>query len=265
VRHPVRAYAFILLTLQIYQRAVTNLRIKIVDTYRIIHIIPGQVQASACEAMKETDTFSLLKSIAEASTVFLALAFVAGWSYLSSYYKTFGLSPTELDIPLPVVATVAVHMLYDSIWPLPVLGLLVAALVALSHRFVSWRSKQGWVVAGVLLILFCSTIAALFRGRDMANFDMLEETPNLPLIAFASKSESAKLGPPDQPSCVAFQTFGTMDCKLLIHSKSTYYFFRPIPQSLASNTDKLDLYMIPDAEVLAMHLQRGIDLSGMKR
>jgi hypothetical protein len=65
------------------------------------------------------DPLSFLKLIAEASAVFIGLTFVAGWSYLASYYRTFGLNPIELDIPIPVVATMALHMLYDSVWPLP--------------------------------------------------------------------------------------------------------------------------------------------------
>jgi hypothetical protein len=214
----------------------------------------------------EEGSFSLLKMLAEASAVFVALTFLAGWSYLASYYKTFGLNPIELDVPVPVVSTIALHMLYDSVWPLPVLAMILVVLAAVAHRFGHRRgSRQGWVVAGLIFVMFFTAIAALFRGRHVANLDMLEESSSLPLVAFSSKSEAAKIGPPDQPSCVAFQTFGGMDCKLLLHSKEVYYFFRPIPKSLAEGTDKLDLYMIPDSDVLGIHIQRGVDLSQVQK
>jgi hypothetical protein len=89
---------------------------------------------------------------------------------------------------------------------------------------------------------------------------MIDESPNLPLVAFSSKSAAAKLGPPEQPSCVGYETFGGMDCKLLLHSKGLYYFFPPIAKSLAERTDKLDLFMIADSDVLGVHVQRGVDL-----
>jgi hypothetical protein len=64
---------------------------------------------------------------------------------------------------------------------------------------------------------------------------------------------------------VAFETFGEMDCKLLLHSKAVYYFFRPIPKKLAGNNDKLDLYIIPDSEVFGVHIQRGIGLGQVQK
>ena len=109
--------------------------------------------------------------------------------------------------------------------------------------------------------MFCSATAALIRGRHNANLDMIEESPNLPLVAFSSTSAAAKLGPPEQPSCVGYETFGAMDCKLLLHSKSVYFFFRPIAKTFTRKTDKLDLFVIPDSEVLGVHIQRGVDLS----
>ena len=122
--------------------------------------------ATHAEATGE-DTFSFLKLIAEASAVFIGVMFVAGWSYLASYYKTFGLNPMELDIPVPVVATIALHMLYDSKWPLPLLAAILAALAIGAHRFTIWRGRgRGWVAAALILILFCCAAAALFRGRQ---------------------------------------------------------------------------------------------------
>ena len=218
-------------------------------------------ESTVPEPPAHESSLSILKLIAEASAVFVALTFVAGWSYLASYYRTFGINPVELDIPVPVVATIALHVLYDAVWPLPVLSVTLATLAAAAHRFARQGNQRGYVVAALLLIMFCAAAVALYRGRRMGNHDMLEESTNLPFVAFSSKTEAAKLGPPDQPPCVAFQIFGAMTCKLLLHSKGAYYFFRPIPQSLTAKADKLDLYILSDSEVLGIHIQRGIDLS----
>lgn len=94
----------------------------------------------------------------------------------------------------------------------------------------------------------------------MANEDMLEDSAGLPFVAFSSTVAAAKIGPPEYPSCVGSDTFGTSDCKLLLHTNSAYYFFPPVPRRLVRNFDKLDLYVIPDSAVTGVHLQRGIDL-----
>lgn len=214
----------------------------------------------------ENDPFSFLKLIAEASAVVVGLSFVAGWSYLASYYRTFGVNPIDLDVPVPVTATMALHMLYDSVWPLPLMAVVIAVFVAAAHHYTSLRaSHRWWVIAVLVLFMFCSATAALIRGRHNANLDMTEESPTLPLVAFSSKSEAAKIGPPEQPSCVGYENFGAMDCKLLLHSKGVYFFFRPIPKAFTDNADKLDLYMIPDSEVLGVHIQRGVALSEINK
>jgi len=61
------------------------------------------------------DPLPVLKALAEAAAVFVALTFVGGWSYLASYYKTFGLNPLELEISIPVVSTIAVYVLYETL------------------------------------------------------------------------------------------------------------------------------------------------------
>ena len=214
----------------------------------------------------ENDPFSFLKLIAEASAVFIALTFVTGWSYLASYYKTFGINPIELDIPVPVVATLALHLFYGLVWPLPALALILALLAAFGRRFMRPRGGQrGWIFTAFIVVLFVAGAAALSRGRQLASRDIYDDSANLPLVAFSSNSAAAKLGAPEQPACVAFEMFGTIDCKLLLHSKGVYYFFQPIPKNSAETDDKLDLYMIPDSEVLGVHIQRGLSVPKVKK
>ena len=220
---------------------------------------------SGREQSPAEDTFSLLKAIGEASAVFLGLTFVAGWSYISTYYGTFGVDVIELDFPFPVVATIALHMLYEAVWPLAAVAAILALLTLAAHRFnPRGGNRRGWVVTALILVLFCCSTAALFRGRQRANSDMLEESPNLPWVAFSSKLEETRAESPDRLPCVAFQKQGKMECKLLLHAKGLYYFFRPIPVESKEQTSQLELYMIADSDVTGVHVQRGVDLRGAK-
>ena len=56
--------------------------------------MPLKIASAKAEAPGKGDSFAVLKALAEASAVILALTFVGGWSYLSSYYQTFGLNPS---------------------------------------------------------------------------------------------------------------------------------------------------------------------------
>jgi hypothetical protein len=194
------------------------------------------------------DSLSVLKALAEASAVFIALTFVGGWSYLASYYKTFGVNPLELDISIPVVSTIAVYVLYESVWPLFVAGALILAIAIVARRMPG--TGHGWTVAALGMLLLSTAIAGVFRGRQVANQDTLATSRNLPNVAFASKLTNP------EPSCVEHETYGSMDCKLLLHFKGTYYFFKPVR---GSGIGSLNLYMLSDSDLVGVHVQRGLD------
>jgi hypothetical protein len=203
------------------------------------------------EAPGKEDSFAVLKALGEASAVFLALTFIGGWSYLSSYYQTFGLNPLELDISVPVVSTIAVYIMYESVWPL-----LVAAALAIARAVLSRRLHglgRGWMVATVGILLLSAALAGVVRGRQAADRDMLDESRTLPYVAFAAKHKF------QGPSCVETGTFGSPDCKLLLHYKSTYYFFQPVPKD---GTGSMNLYTLSDSDLDGVHVQRGLDRNG---
>jgi hypothetical protein len=79
---------------------------------------------------------------------------------------------------------------------------------------------------------------------------MLVESSSLPNVAFAAKTNVGEL------PCVEVGTFGSFDCKLLLHTKSAYYFFLPVP---VVGEGSLNLYMLPDDQVVASHVLRGLD------
>ncbi|MGD0778854.1 MAG: hypothetical protein ABSC05_39260 [Candidatus Solibacter sp.] len=216
--------------------------------------IPADVSAPASSAAQvKDDPLALLKALAEASAVFLALTFIGGWSYLSSYYRTFGLNPLDFDFPLPVVCTIALYVLYEAVWPLFVGGIVVAILAITARR--THRLRREWIVAAICIVLVAVAAAGLLRGRQVADRDMLDDPTSqaLPYVAFATKTEF-KGGA--KPSCIEWNSLGSPDCKLLMHYKSTYYFFKPVSRE---GQDNLLLYMLFDADLIAAHEQRGID------
>ena len=204
------------------------------------------------------DPLSIGKAMGEAAAVFVALTFIDGWSYLSSYYKTFGLNPLELDIPVPVVSTISIYVLYQAVWPLFALGLLALALVLVAPRLQRLNRATTAALFGLLLLI--SAGSGVFRGRQAANLDMQIESSALPNASFLTTKLPARFKDA-VPSCIAFEsTYGTEKdpdfCRLLIHSKGLYYFFRPISGSSATH---IDLHVLPDADVEEIHLQRGRD------
>jgi hypothetical protein len=195
------------------------------------------------------DSLFVLKSLAEASAVFAALTFVGGWSYLASYYKTFGLNPLELDISIPVASTIALYVLCESVWPLFIVGALIVTLTFVARRLRALG--RGWVVAALGVLLLTAASAGMFRGRKVADQDMLVGSPNLPYVVFDSKLMDP------EPPCVGNGAYGTMTvCKLLLHFKSTYYFFRPLP---VAGEGSLNLYVLSDSDLVGAHVQRGLD------
>jgi hypothetical protein len=222
---------------------------------------PDSPHAQSDSSGAEAGSLAFLKSLAEVSSVSVGFAFVVGWSYLASYYRTFGLNPMELDLPLPVVCTTAVYVLYSAAWP----WLLAAwpwllLVVALSFGWLFFGRHLQFLrrhITAVFLaiLLFAASFASVSLGRRYANEDMLIDSSELPDVAFSSK-----LAKTDQPSCVDHETYGSADCKLLLHSKGTYYFFAPIPKSKDAllGVGSLNVYALADSDVTGVHILRGL-------
>ena len=211
--------------------------------------VAPRVSVPAAPAMPaKDDSFAVLKALGEASAVFIALTFIGGWSYLSSYFKTFGLDPLELDLSMPVVSTISIYVLYQSVWPLFVAGALLLVLSLAARRL--HKLGRGWIVGALSILLITVAAAGLFRGRQVANEDMLDVSRTLPYVAFATKTNF------EGPACVDTGALGSLDCKLLLHYKNTYYFFQPVPEKGPGN---LNLYALSDSDLAGVHVQRGLD------
>lgn len=202
--------------------------------------------AAEAPPVKE-DSLAVLKALAEASGVFVAVAFIGGWSYLAAYYGTFGLNPLELDISIPVVCTTAVQILFGR--PLSfIAGALIVALAIFAGRFI--RLGRSAVVGILAVLLFIDASGGAFLGRYVAVQDARKDRfATLPLVAFSSKLKDD----PDRPDCVEFETYGSMDCKLLLHLNGTYYFFLPVDPGA---TGSMNVYTLSDSDVLGVHVQQ---------
>jgi|SRR5579872_187519 len=214
----------------------------------------GPTQKGPEQSGIEGNSLEVLKSLAEVSAVFVGLTYIGGWSYVSSYYTAFGLNALELDLPLPLVCTTSLYVLFSAVWPL----IAIAAIVGIGfwlHYFLRHLRRILTVII-LALLLITAAVAGLSDGRRRARRDMLIDSNALPYVSF-----SVKIAKTDQPPCVEHETYGSFDCKLLLHSKGTYYFFTPIPRNTGSLTSvgSLNVYTLADSDISGIHLLRGLD------
>jgi hypothetical protein len=199
------------------------------------------------------DSLAVLKGLAEVSAIFVGFTYVGGWSYVATYYSTFGLNPLELDLSVPIVSTNFVHVLFSAWWPLSALGVVVIAWALLS--FCLKRFVRILTVPILAILLIIASTAGASCGRQRAMNDMLIDSSDLPYVSFSSRLASS-----DQPPCVDHQTFGSSDCKLLLHSKGTYYFFTPVPRAKDAliGVGSLNVYTLQDPDVMGVRILRGL-------
>ena len=118
------------------------------------------------------------------------------------------------------------------------------------------RFPRSVTAAALAFLFFAVPLVSALHGRQCATDDMLVDSGELPYVAFSSR-----LAKTDQPSCVDYQTYGSSDCKLLLHSRGTYYFFIPVPKPNAglASVGSLNVYTLADSDVTGVHILRGLD------
>jgi hypothetical protein len=203
---------------------------------------------SSAERAPTVDVLALLKAVVEAGAALVPLGFSAGWSYMASYYNAFGLNPMELDFSVAATCVFAAHMIGNAGWWFSIVAVGIAALMFILRRV---KASATWTAGGIAFLLIVAMVVGTVRGRAVAREDMFETSRRLPTVSFATKSR------PSEPSCVAN---GTADCKLLLHVKGAYYFFEPIaPDAETVAFRNVNVYIVPESEVVAVHLQRGLE------
>ena len=212
---------------------------------------------------KEQDSvLTSAKTIAEGALVFVTPFYVCGWTYLHQYYRTFGLSAYDLNIPIydPLIFAISVA---SAGWDIALVTLVfvIAVTVGLSIM----RDKKQWrVILSLFLILIFSCIFAYLGGkvaRQRAQQRMDALDPTFPLVAVYMESQpevpSLSGGAPSARGAPALESdtqFDKLEYKLLIHISGQYVIFRP----LKSHEGPLQLFIIPENRVHHIEVQRGL-------
>ena len=215
-----------------------------------VPLTPAAVAPAPSSQPAAEDALGALKSIAEVGSLFLALSFVGGWSFMASYYLSFGVNPSELDFSVPATSAFAVHMLRSSGWPLLLTAILFSGLAFFYGKL--GTARRAWAGVCIAILLFAVATAGSLRGRGLAAEDMFDTSPRLPNVGFVSKAAT------QEPDCLVR---GTTDCKLLLHNKGAYYFFEPIPSAASQSAHgrNIKLYIVPDSEISSTKLVRGVE------
>jgi hypothetical protein len=208
--------------------------------------------APAIESQSRQSPFAVVKAVAETTAVIGALAYVAGWSSLYSYYNAFGIGLFGLDIPFAVGCVFAIRVLIHSIWPALILAIM-AVIYAVIKSVLRRRLHSGVLAAVVLLALAITfALSGAAVGLRAAATDMLEETSQLPLVAFVTTAKPTYAA----PDCLSSNT---LDCRLLVHSGGQYYFFEPIKEHGGQGEFQsltVEVFTIPDKELALARVQR---------
>lgn len=205
------------------------------------------------------DLWAVLKSVAETGALFAFYSFATGWSYLASYFNSFGFRPMELDITPSTASVFALTLVYRAgIYVLLTAAAATAVTVGVSAIRRRLRMPRG---AGLLLSLFILLLilfaAGTLMGRATAREDIYADSSRLLSVGFYTEGVSRE----DFPNCVKLPT---INCKLLIRTKGNYYFFSPIHKDVGKPSQEhmpfdLTIYALPESKVQLVQLRRGFE------
>ena len=210
--------------------------------------------------MKARNTFlPVLKAVAETAIVVAAILYAAGWSYLYGYYKSFGISISNLDLSVPDALIFSFRVFFDN--PAFAAGLTILVLLGVFFLSRSYRVRMlapGMEALLLLIALFLTAGALSILGARIgernARSDMVESSSTLPTVALTiDASECSQLG----SRC---REFDKLEYKLLAHTKGNFYFFPPL--KIENNqrdfpSGNLTMYAVPETKVARVRIQRG--------
>jgi hypothetical protein len=165
----------------------------------------AQESAQPATTSQDSDAIALVKAVGEASTVFIGMMAIGGFSYLQGFFGTFRLSLWEFNFPVPVVAMIGFSKLAAS-WAIPAIAAASALVALLLPRRL--RKRRSVMVAAIVLYSVAIAAGEQLFGSHAATSAVLRTSGALPLVAFASKTKNY-----DAPRCVAASS-----TKLLAHS-----------------------------------------------
>ena len=222
-------------------------------------------QLPAAAKNEAHDPIEILRSIAAIAGVLTGIAFIAGWLYWSTYYSSFGLNPLELDFSVAVVSVSPIQVVLRDVKSLGsvaswvVIGalLLYAVLTVLYIRFRTGSHPRGQFRAKLLLTTLA--VGMFMGGWLLGRFDAALDSgcaSRLPNVAFLTSA----VNPPTEADGAASCLDNYLTCKLVLHSKNTYYYFQ-IPDCGSGTTPATSgagfaSAELPDSEVRMIRVQR---------
>ena len=241
----------------------------------------AQANAKPVDTENKHPLLELVSSITGATVLFGALLYLAGWSYLYQYYKSFGIRVSDLNLPVNDALVYSMTVIFKDFWSVFWLVIVIIIFFAtLTIRRVSrWLLKPIAVGVFVLLILVLGAVLSkrgTALGQAQAQEDMKEIGVNLPKVRLnviaeapagnAATKDSAgeqkvQSGTSNSPHFIPGATeedFSQAGFKLLIHANQHYYLFRPLKDIPSQPASNLFLYVVPDSRVRSVRIERGI-------
>lgn len=215
------------------------------------------------DASKEHEPMrELLKTLASASVILAVPLYAAGWAFLYEYYKRFGLNISDLDLPIYETLVFSLRVLCDN-WLSTlclIAGFLFFALVVhVARKFLATSPGTVVFLLALLLLGYALSRRGAAVGQVHAGQDMMEDNPNLPLVAVLVDAEAFQKDGQD------YLKFDKLEFKLLIHANGRFFFFRPLKQqtttALPSGNQSVKVFVIPDKQVRVVRVQRGVSTS----
>ena len=200
------------------------------------------------------------KRIAESSIVLGALLYAAGFGYLYRYHRSFGLSFSDLNIPIQETLVFAFSVAFHNLKELSLFLIftLVPAL-ALTQKPIRKLVATPLGTCALLLVLFGCAYGLFLSGSrvgyEEALTDITEGRSSKPLAAVSlnPKESSSKASPTADDRCHSFY-----DCRLLLHASGRYYMFRTVSATdTHQGAFRVPVFIIPEHEVRAIRIQSG--------
>jgi hypothetical protein len=196
----------------------------------------------------ELAPFQVLKALAEISIVVGAGLFLIGWSYLYGYYRGFGLSAGELNLPLQAILIYSLPVIETTAFLSGVIIWIISSILLKRMLGITILIVLGLALAAVLTPWYATKI-----GRANANRDEFLSTSTLPFVKLEGTT-----GGDDVTGC----SLDESNYHLLLRANGQIYVILPLDnapegtsQGISAN---LRVCTFPESRIQATRIQIGI-------
>jgi len=182
-------------------------------------MIEKQFTAPVAEFERQKSLSKVLLDASIVLAVSTAILFLLGWSFLDSYYASFGISAWALQLPTYAPLVASAWLIPDSVWPVVFLLVLLVALWFITEiissawqftRYLVWCVEQmldftvmrppDWIMRCAMYIGVCSVVTLILAsvvnlaravGEDAA-YKISEKPITKVHLVFRSEEKSEK-------------------------------------------------------------------------